>query len=94
VSDPDDLEAIRAWHAEQRDFGEKGRHSVLSAELESAWEMIDTLLRELDRRIDPDDLDDEQTAIYESGYAAGQQAMAQALHQFARQYEGLNEESI
>jgi len=40
--------------------------------------------------IDPDTLNDEQLEIYEAGYAAGQQAVAERLHQLAREYETEN----
>lgn len=81
----EDIQLYREWRDEHADA--KLRHRTMPSGEAFLWEGIDSLLRELDRRIDPDDLDDEQTAIYEAGYVQGQAAVATQLHQFAKRIE-------
>lgn len=87
--DDDDLASIRQWRDEHAD--PMLRHRAMAAETASLWESIDGLLREVDRRINPDELDDEQVGIYEAGYVAGQHAVAQRLRAVAAEVESVAE---
>lgn len=68
-----DIEYYRQWRDEHSD--EQLRHRTMASD--SAWLWGG----------DPDDLDDEQTAIYEAGYVAGQKAIAQRLRHLARELD-------
>jgi hypothetical protein len=81
----EDLAAIRRWHDAHTD--PQLRHRTLPSGMAALWKAIDLLLRELDRRVDPDDLNDEQTAIYEAGYVAGQRAVGAQLRQLAAGFD-------
>lgn len=81
----DDIEVYRQWRDEHADA--LLRHRTMASEMAWAWDGIDLLLREFDRRINPDDLDDGQTAIYEAGYVAGQKAVAEQLRRLAGQLD-------
>lgn len=85
-----DIKTFREWRDEHADA--KLRRRAMPSGEAFLWDGIDLLLRELDRRIDPDDLDDDQSAIYEAGYIAGQTFVAGELHKFAKRIERTNDD--
>jgi hypothetical protein len=90
VPEPEDIAVIREWHAKHSN--PTLRYSTMPADVAWCWESIATLLAEVDRRIDPDTLDDRETGIYEAGYVAGQKAVAARLRQVAAELEGDGDE--
>jgi hypothetical protein len=86
MTDSYDITVIREWHAKHSNASL--RYSTMPADVASCWEYIDTLLAEVDRRIDPDTLDDRETGLYKAGYLHGQKAVAAQLRQVAAELEG------
>lgn len=81
-----DIVVIREWHAKHS--SPSLRYSTMPADVAQCWEYIDLLLAEVDRRIDPDTLDDRETGIFQAGVLAGQKASAVRLRQVADELEG------
>lgn len=85
TSTADDIDIYRQWRDEHSDA--QLRHRAMASEMAWAWDGIDLLLREVARRIDPDEMDDDQAAIYEAGYVAGQKAVAERLRRIANEID-------
>jgi hypothetical protein len=85
-----DIAVIREWHAKHSN--PTLRYSTMPADVARCWEWITTLLAEVDRRIDPDTLDDRETGLVKHGFNAGMKAAAARLRQVAAELEGDGDE--
>lgn len=90
MPEPQDIAVIREWHAKHSN--PTLRYSTMPADVARCWEWIATLLAEVDRRIDPDTLDDRETGLVKHGHVVGQKAVAARLREVAAELEGDGDE--